>query len=157
MKYKGGKQAVFFLITVLFCTALARAEIYKWVDESGKVHFSDAKPSSVTAESLELTVNTYEHVSIEELLPEQLDTQTNDVNKKEKKVIMYSTQWCSVCKKAKRYFKKNKIAFTEYDIESKKKYYKKFKRLGGKGVPLIVVGNKKMSGFGVKSFKRLYK
>jgi len=35
----------------------------------------------------------------------------------------------------------------EYDIEKMPSKQREFKRLGGKGVPLITVGKQKMSGF----------
>lgn len=42
---------VFVLILAGLCTGNAQAEIYKWTDKSGKVHYSD-KPSSETAQSV---------------------------------------------------------------------------------------------------------
>jgi hypothetical protein len=36
---------VFFLILII--TGLARAEIYRWVDEDGVVHISDVPPEGV--------------------------------------------------------------------------------------------------------------
>ena len=43
---------------LLFFTALSSAntsaEIYKWVDENGKVHFGDAPPTSKKAQSVDL-------------------------------------------------------------------------------------------------------
>lgn len=35
------------------------AEIYKWVDEDGKVHFTDQPPSEANVEKLDLRINTY--------------------------------------------------------------------------------------------------
>ena len=69
---------------------------------------------------------------------------------------MYSTTWCGVCKKAKRYFKSKKIPFTEYDIEKSEQAAREFKKLRGRGVPVILVGDSRMNGFSVKNFDRLY-
>ena len=69
---------------------------------------------------------------------------------------MYGTPWCGYCKKARRYFQQNNIAFREYNIESSSSAHRRFKQLGGNGVPLIVVGKNKMSGFSAARFKSLY-
>jgi len=74
----------------------------------------------------------------------------------DKKVTIYSTVWCGVCKKAKRYFEQNNIDYTEYDIEKSFQAKLRFNKMGGKGVPLILIGNQKMSGFDAKKFKKLY-
>jgi glutaredoxin len=72
-------------------------------------------------------------------------------------VVMYSTSWCGYCKKARRYFKSKGIKFVERDIERSRLAKVAYDRLGGNGVPLIVVGNNKMSGFSVRKFDRLYR
>jgi glutaredoxin len=71
-------------------------------------------------------------------------------------VIMYATSWCGYCRKARNYFKANNIAFSEYDIEKDERAKKKYDALGGRGVPVILVGNKRMNGFNAQSFKRMY-
>ena len=122
------------------------ADVYRWVDDSGKVHYSDQPPPTQPAEPLELKINSYESVTYSE--------SSSDVGKK---VVMYSASWCGVCKKAKGYFQENRIAFTEYDIETSSKGKADFKRLGARGVPVILVGRQRMNGFSVDGFNRLYK
>jgi len=41
------------LLLTVFCTPI-HAEIYKWVDENGKVHFSDAPHEEAKAETIEV-------------------------------------------------------------------------------------------------------
>ena len=70
---------------------------------------------------------------------------------------MYSTAWCGYCKKARQYFTANKIAFSEYDIEKSKAAQRHYQKIGGSGsVPLIIVGKRKMQGFSVARFNKLY-
>jgi len=45
----------------------------------------------------------------------------------------------------------------ERDIERSRLAKRAYDRLGGNGVPLIVVGENKMSGFSVRQFDRLYR
>jgi len=122
---------VIFLIPNMLC-----AEIYKSVDENGRVIFTD-KPSA-KAEQVEVIINSVEGPA----------TVSNvDTGYSGSSVVMYSTEWCGVCKKAKQYMSDNGIKYKEYDIEKNSNAKRKFKRLGGRGVPLIVVGKQTMSGF----------
>jgi glutaredoxin-like YruB-family protein len=71
------------------------------------------------------------------------------------RVVMYSTSWCPYCAKARAYFAKKGIAYTEYDVEKSGTAHAEFKRLGGRGVPLILVGRETMNGFSEQSFDAL--
>ena len=59
--------------------------------------------------------------------------------------------------KAKHYFKSKGIRFTEFDVEKSAKGKREFNKLGGGGVPIILVGSRRMNGFSVESFEKLYK
>jgi len=60
---------------------------------------------------------------------------------------MYSTSWCPHCKRARAYFAQNGIAYQDIDVEKSESGKRDFARLGGGGVPLILVGGKAMRGF----------
>ena len=51
-------------------------------------------------------------------------------------VVMYSTQWCPYCRKARAYFERHKIAYVEYDIEASAQNRVRYQTLNGRGVPL---------------------
>jgi glutaredoxin len=70
-------------------------------------------------------------------------------------VVMYATTWCPYCAKARGYFARKGIAYVEYDIEKSAAVNAEFKRLGGRGVPLILVGTQKMSGFSEQGLEAL--
>jgi len=144
--HKNNMQTFFLTISLLLLIQPSYGEIYKWVDAQGNVHFGDRKPEDASAERIEVKVNTYTHVTY--------DKSIYDVGRK---VVMYSTDWCGYCKKARNYFKKNHIAFTDYDIEKDSEAHKRYKKLGATGVPVILVGNKRMNGFSENSFERIYK
>lgn len=44
----------------------------------------------------------------------------------------------------------------EYDVEKSSKGKRDFKRLGGTGVPIILVGQKRLNGFSWETFEKLY-
>jgi glutaredoxin len=133
-------------VTCLVIPGVAQSEIYRWVDGSGKVHYSDQPSRAHSSEAIKLRINTYAGVTY--------DTSSLDVGKK---VIMYSASWCGVCKKARRYFEKKGIDYTEYDVETSAKGKSGYRKLGARGVPVILVGKQRMNGFSVDGFERLYR
>ena len=52
-----------------------------------------------------------------------------------------------MCKQAKAYLAGKGIYFSEYDVETSDIGRQEYKRLGGKGVPIILVGKQRMDGF----------
>ena len=136
------------VVSTCLLTPVVYGEIYKWVDESGKVHFSDKKPGGGVVEQVEVKVNTITSLSISESsFLDALDR---------RQVVMYSAVWCGVCKKARRYFQQQGISFKEYDIEKSRKGRQDFAKLNGRGVPIILVGKQQMSGFSADRFQRMY-
>lgn len=142
----------YFLFLLVFLSSFVSAEIYKWVDEKGRVHFGDSPKQNVKAEKVSVRVNSYKNVTVE-----SNDLFFQDSSPTSQKVIMYSSSWCGYCKKAKRYFQKQQISFVEYDIEEDLRAKQRFDALGGRGVPLILVGKQKMSGFDQARFDQMMK
>lgn len=50
------KLNMFLLMALLSATSVANAEVYRWVDDNGKVHFSDKKPSAKPADNITQSV-----------------------------------------------------------------------------------------------------
>ncbi|MFV2059940.1 MAG: glutaredoxin family protein, partial [Gammaproteobacteria bacterium] len=97
-----------------------------------------------------IKINTYKNVSVSN----NIFATAEKVNRK--KLIMYSTTWCGVCKKAKKYFLKNNIAFTEYDVENNSKGKRDYKKMKGRGVPIFLIGSKRLNGFDEAKFNQIY-
>jgi len=80
----------------------------------------------------------------------------NQAHNQQPKITLYSTSWCGYCKKARAFLKKQKLKFTEHDIEKNRKAARKLaqkaKRAGLElgGVPVIDVGGRLMNGFDPK-------
>ncbi len=128
--------------SLLICCISAFAEVYKWVDKNGRIHYSDSPPP---AEQKAQTLDTGE-----------LNTVNTEVADIGPKVVIYTTSWCGPCKTAKAWFKKQGIAFTEYDIEKSRRGKREYDKLGEKSVPVILVNGQKMVGFNPQRFKQLY-
>lgn len=107
--------------------------LYKWVDQNGQVQFSDRPPTG-----------RYEEVRLKPL--SVIDGgPTNE--RTAPAVRLYTTTWCGVCKRAKAWFGRKGIAYTEYDVEKSEVGKSEFRRLNGKGVPIILIGDQRMDGF----------
>lgn len=139
-----------YIVTLfLIVPFLSFAEIYKWTDQQGKVHFGDSPENKGNAEIVTVEVNSYKNVTYE-------DTEIYQ-GTESPRVTMYATSWCGYCKKARRYFNKRGISYLEYDIEKDEVAKRMYDLLGGKGVPVILVGKKRMNGFSVAGFERIYR
>lgn len=141
---------VCLLLAAMLIPLVSFADVYKWVDEKGQVHFGDKKPASQTADKLDVKVNTYTQVSYEVYQPVSNEPESVD------QVVMYSTSWCGYCKKARQYFAANGIDYIDYDIEQDVAAKKSYDGLGARGVPVILVGNRRMNGFSESGFERIY-
>lgn len=139
------KQLVYILILV---PLFSFAEIYKWKDASGRVHYGDSPGSKENAEQIVLDDDSYEHVTY--------DDGTAYDRGSTQRVVMYSTSWCGYCKKARKYFQQEKIHYVEYDIEKDERARRLYDMIGGKGVPVILVGKKRLNGFSVAGFERIF-
>ncbi|MCP3688400.1 MAG: DUF4124 domain-containing protein [Gammaproteobacteria bacterium] len=147
-------NSILLALLVLVSSTGLYAEIYKWFDANGNTVYGNKPPQNAELQKITGAISSFSSVSVEPfefdaslITPEQVKTKT---------VIMYSTSWCGYCKKAAKHFRSKGIPFKEYDIEKSKKAAKAYKKLNGRGVPLILVGKKRMSGFSTKRFDSLY-
>jgi glutaredoxin len=130
----------YILLIFIVFTGTVLADVYKWTDEAGHVHFSDKPHELDKAEKITLKVYNPKTTSSAVL----------------KQVTMYSTSWCGYCKMAREYFAKNNIPYTEYDIEKNKQAKSDYDSFGGKGVPVIFIDHERMNGFNVAQFSEIY-
>jgi len=128
---------------------LFAVELYKWTDEYGRVYYTDKPPAKEDAEKLDIKIKSYDGEA-------QVFDAKGILNPKNN-VIMYSAEWCGVCKRAKKYMQENNIAFKEKDIDKSNQAKRKFKKLDGKGVPIILVGEQRMNGFRASKLEMMLK
>ncbi|MCP3677550.1 MAG: DUF4124 domain-containing protein [Deltaproteobacteria bacterium] len=155
------------LCFTLLLGGVANAEMYKWVDEKGVIHFTDREPyesgsevefeviptydnsSQVPDESFDEGVNHDSNVYGEPSIEEQV----KEVQKP--KVELYTTSWCKYCAKARAYFRERGISFKEYDIEKDKSAARRKIRFGSrKGVPFAVVNGERIHGFAPVAYEK---
>lgn len=146
-------------LCLLFLAASTQgyAQLYKWTDDKGNVHYGDSPPEGAKLEEITGKVSSYTSVSVEAFKYEpSSDPAGSASGAKAGSVVMYSTSWCGYCKKAARHFRNNKIPYTEYDIEKSEAAARQYRKLKGRGVPIILIGERRMNGFNAKVFDRIY-
>ena len=62
-------------------------------------------------------------------------------------VVLYATTWCGYCAKTRRFFTENQIAYQELDVEHSDEGRSEYEKLGGGGVPVIVVNDNVIRGY----------
>lgn len=129
---------------LLFSTTNATgASVYKWRDANGKLHFSDKEPANQKSDNI--TINYH--------VPS--GNTKKKLEKQYPKIIMYTTEWCPVCKRAKKFFRRNNIPYINKDVEKSIVAKKEYKALRGTGVPLIYIGETRISGFSKARVRRI--
>jgi len=147
------KQYLVALGILLFCHSVG-ADIFKWVDADGDVHFTDSPPKDTKIKKVTVKINSYEFVKV---VPSKNKVATiKKANPQDKNITMYSAQWCGVCRKAKRYFKQKGIAYKEYDIDKSKEAKLKYKELNARGIPVIFIDDTRLNGFSIAQFEQVY-
>jgi len=70
-------------------------------------------------------------------------------------ITLYTTPSCSFCRKAKDYFRKNQVRFTEYNIARDQRRAEEMVRKSGQmGVPVIDINGKIIVGFNQPEVER---
>lgn len=155
-------------LTIIFPVGRAEAEIYKWVDEGGVLHFQDTPPDGVGSGEVEvIEVEERSAPAVDESAaaepvaaqvrqePLPPDPEPRAVRKKGPGVVLYTTSWCTYCAKARAYLRSRGIPFVDYDVEKDKEAARRRKRLYRKqGVPLAVINGRKILGFSAQAYDR---
>jgi glutaredoxin len=74
-----------------------------------------------------------------------------------KRVVLYSTDNCPHCNRAKVFLTREGIAFREMDVGRNPRARKELERLGARGVPVLLIGESRLDGFDEQRFWRLYR
>jgi glutaredoxin len=141
LKMYGPAVALFAVFLCLPVTA--GAELYKWIDADGKVHYSDSAPTGTKAKRLDLKINSISGPPVVSKLSAVSPAGTLVTLR----VRLLSTTWCGYCKKAAAYLRSRGTPFEELDVEKSSRGKREYDALGGRGVPIILVGDRRMDGY----------
>lgn len=64
-----------------------------------------------------------------------------------KSVTLYATSWCGYCAKTRSFLAEQGIPYVEHDIEKSSDSRRAYEALGGRGVPLLTIGDQVVRGY----------
>jgi glutaredoxin len=135
-----------YFITALLGTLLLtsphlpQAGVYKWKDAQGRVHYSDQAPADSAA-------SPQGKLNIPSLTGPAVVSKLAGGGAKPCEIKLYTKANCDYCKQAKAYLVSRKVRFAEWDVEVNPAALEEFRHLGGRGVPIILIGEDRMDGF----------
>jgi glutaredoxin len=148
----------FIFLLLLFSTIIlagtappAFAQIYKWTDEAGNIRFSDTPPAGIKVQKVQGLAprpQTDAPAAASREVP-----RTAQPEEKKVKAVMYMTDWCPYCRKAREYLHSLKVNLVEYNVEKNPEKAAEFKAKGGTGVPLIDIEGIIVRGFNAEAIK----
>jgi len=119
----------------------AFAQLYRWTDDRGVIHYSDKAPDKRDAKSVEVKINSYSGPATVS------GSGTPAAGNAKAPVKMLATSWCGYCRKARAYLNSRGIPFEELDVEKSAQGKQEYRALKGRGVPIILVGTQRMNGY----------
>ncbi len=111
------------------------------------MHFGDRPPQGRDARQVEIRVNTY---TAPAAVVQEAATLTES-----RDIVIYTTQRCGYCKQARAFLTGHGIPYQEYDVEHSPRGREDYRRLKGRGVPIILVGEQRMNGYSEDSLSAL--
>ncbi|ATQ75499.1 hypothetical protein CR152_13945 [Massilia violaceinigra] len=128
------------MMALLLCAGGASAQqMYKWVDASGKVTFSDQPPPANTKPvEIKAGVGGAASVPLPYALAQAVRSQP---------VVLYTRSKCDFCDQARTFLKERGIPFAEKTVQTQSDEAK-LKEAGSDGrLPFIKIGRAKSTGF----------
>ncbi len=133
------RRGAYLGLGLLLCMGSASAQMFKWVDANGKTHFSD-QPPPATAKAAPMKQSSTASSGVS--LPYALATAARNYP-----VTLFTSNPCAACDQGRSLLKARGIPFTEKTVASKADG-EKLKEVGGAGgLPFLMVGNAKSTGF----------
>lgn len=123
---------------LLLAMASAGAQVYKWVDKKGVVHYSDTPPANAPARQINASGSAEPAVA----LPYELARAVRD-----QPVTFYSTTDCDACDQGRALLRARGIPFAEKTVSTNDDK-RQLEQAGSEGkLPLLLVGRAKLTGF----------
>ncbi len=136
-------------LTLLACGSALAGDVYRWVDQHGKVHYSDQPPppSAKKAEKFKGKSNVIE-----------VDKESYGLRQARNlsPVVLYVSDCGQICDQATDFLNQRDVPFSRRDPSSEPEIAMELKKLtGATDVPVIVVGSSHFKGFEAVTWNRL--
>lgn len=118
----------------------AHAQVYRWLDEKGRLHAGDTPPPS--ARDVEKVSAARSPATSEPVEPYSLQ-----LARKNNPVTLYTTPKCPLCDRARELLKVRGVPFSEKIVVTDQQVEELERIVGRNAVPSLVVGTKIQDGF----------
>ena len=130
-----------FLAPLLLLPVLAQAQMYRWVDDSGKVHYSDQVPASGAKNVQKQSLSVGQSSSAG--LPYALQQAVKNFP-----VALYTSEACKdTCAQARELLNQRGVPYSETTVTDEVDIAQLKKLSGGSVVPVMTVGRELYKGF----------
>lgn len=148
-------SVVLAVLVLAVLAGAALAEVYRYTDSRGELHFVDdiAKVPKKYRKQLEnprplADISVVDATQAPQRGKGEEPALTRQAGSKGGvKVEVYLTSWCGYCKKLVRFLNEKGIPYTAYDIEEGEAAASAYRGLGGRGVPVVRVGSHVVYGY----------
>lgn len=72
-------------------------------------------------------------------------------------VVIFTAPWCGYCDQARALLERRQVEFHEIDIEGSTRAHRRFREVGGRGVPLAFIGDERIAGFSASAYEAALK
>ncbi len=72
-------------------------------------------------------------------------------------VLLFGFKSCPYCTKVEKLLRRNRVVYIDMDVQKSKKAKRKFREMGGRGVPVTVIGDKAIAGWSEEKIMDLLK
>ena len=157
-------KSIVLFIFLCAATSVYAETLYKVIGVDGRVTYTDLPPADRRS-TLELKFTDAPVTSLpESVLKNQAEFAKGMQNQsaQAKKIdvsgptTLFSASWCGYCTQAKVYLRTKGIAFRELDIDTPAGGCAYFEAGGQRGVPLIMVAGKRLSGFSTGAYDHFF-
>ena len=136
-----------FLAPLLLLPVLAQAQMYRWVDDGGKVHYSDQAPASGAKNVQKQSLSARQGSSAG--LPYALQQAAGNFP-----VTLYTSEVCKeTCDRARELLNQRGVPYSEVTVTDEADLAQLKKLSGGNAVPVMTVGREVYKGFESGAYK----
>lgn len=136
-------------ILLMAAAASAGAQMYRWTDKDGRVHFSDSPPPSDARNVTKKGLPVQGAAAATPNLPFATQQAMKDFP-----VTLYSTPGCEACDLARKMLNARGVPFKEVSVNSEKDLAQLQSAVGSNAVPSMIVGPSVVKGFEEGAYNR---
>jgi len=71
-------------------------------------------------------------------------------------VVLFAADWCAYCRQARAYLAEHRIRYAEYNVDTEEGQEAFAWAGGGKGIPFLIAGQKRLRGYSATSYDALF-